>query len=262
MYSIISNSMIDKSGPCFYTAAMNISARLVISGIIVANKEFVLSTQPVVIGRENANDLVLKDPEVSRRHARITFQAGRYYVEDLGSTNGTFLNEQRIQTQTPLNHGDVIRLGESIRLTYYGLAAPDNADETYIISDDPQEYIETPPLQQPDVYQPPQYQQPQYQQPQYNEPPRQQPAYDERPIRRPISPADPYQQQRIGPPTEPGKERSTNRIVLGCGCLLLLAVVACGASIFLLDNYAPDLLWCGFLRPVVEGLGVVTLACP
>lgn len=236
---------------------MNISARLVISGIIVANKEFLLSTQPVVIGRENASNLVLKDPEISRRHARITYQAGRYYIEDLGSTNGTYLNEQRIQAQTSLNHGDVIRLGESIRLTYYGLAVPDTADETYIISDDPQEYIQTPPLRQPDPYP-----QPPYQPPQYNQPP-QPPAFGQQSYERPIPPADPYpQRQPPAPPPEPRTERSTNRVILGCGCLLLLAVIACGASLFLLDSYAPDLLYCGFLRPVVEGLGVVSLACP
>ncbi len=243
---------------------MSVSARLVVGGVIAANKEYNLSTEPVVIGRESANDLVLKDPEISRRHARITFRAGRYYVEDLGSTNGTFLNDQPIQSQTPLNHGDVIRLGESIRLTYYGLALPDEADETFIISDDPQEYIETPPLRQPDAYQSPQYQQPQYRAPQYDEPPRpRQPAYGEQAYERPIPPGAPYQQrQNVGPTPEPRQERSTNRIILGCGCLLLLAVIACGASLFLLDSYAPDLLYCGFLQPIIEGLGVPSLACP
>jgi predicted component of type VI protein secretion system len=236
---------------------MNISARLVISGVIVANKEYVLSTEPVIIGRENANDLVLKDPEMSRRHARITYQAGRYYVEDLGSTNGTFLNDQPVRVQTPLNHGDVIRLGESIRLTYYGLAVA-NAGETFILEEDPQDYIETPPLKPPAAYQPPQYQPPQYQ-PQQQPP---QPDFGRSPYAQPIPAADPYQQnQGFAPPGEPLKERSTTRIALGCGCLLFLALIACGASLFLLDNYAPDLLWCGFLQPVVEQLGITSLAC-
>jgi FHA domain len=241
---------------------MNISARLVISGVIVANKEFVLSTEPVVIGRENANDLVLKDPEMSRRHARITYQAGRYYVEDLGSTNGTFLNDQRIQGQTLLNHGDVIRLGESIRLTYYGMVAAD-AGETFILEEDPQDYIETPPLRQPAAYQPPQNQPPPYRPPQYQPPPPPQPAFGGPSFAQPIPPAGSYQQnQGFAPPAEPRKERSTTRIALGCGCLLLLALIACGVSLFLLDNYAPDLLWCGFLEPVVKGLGVTALVCP
>ncbi|MFZ0546525.1 MAG: FHA domain-containing protein [Candidatus Promineifilaceae bacterium] len=231
--------------------AMNISARLVISGVITAQKEYVLSTQPVIIGRENANDLVLKDPEVSRRHARITYQAGRYYVEDLGSTNGTFLNEQPVQTQVPLNHGDVIRLGESIRLTYYGLAAED-AGETFIL-EDPQDRIETPPLQrpvggyqQPQQYQPPaQQQQPAFGGPAYSQP---------QPFQR--------QSQEFGPPPEPGKERNTTRIVLGCGCLLILLLIACAASLYLLDSFAPDLLYCGVLEPVVKALGVTALICP
>lgn len=247
---------------------MNISARLVISGIDVAQKEYSLSTQPVVIGRENANDLVLKDPEMSRRHARITYQGGRYYIEDLGSTNGTFLNDQPVKSQTPLNHGDVIRLGESIRLTYYGLAVQ-NVGETYIL-EDPEDSIQTPPLQpgglQPPGYQqqPPAYQQPQYQQggyqqqPRYQQPPygqpQQQPRYGD-PSFQPIQPANQYQ-----PQTEPASERSTTRILLGCGCLLILAVFACAASLYLLDSYAPDLLYCGVLQPVVEDLAI--LVCP
>lgn len=245
---------------------MNISARLVISGVIVANKEYILSTEPVVVGRENSNDLVLKDPEVSRRHARITYQGGRYFVEDLNSTNGTFLNEQRLQGQMPLSHADVIRLGESIRLTFYGLAVP-NSDETFILDEDPQDYIETPPLQQPGGYPPPQHRPPQQYQPHPQPPPYEspikQPVFQEPSFSRPIPPPDPYRQnQSFSPPGEPQKERSTTRILLGCGCLLFLAVIACGATLFLLDSYAPDLLYCGFLQPVVEGLGITSLACP
>jgi hypothetical protein len=238
---------------------MNISARLVISGIEVAEKEFTLSTQPVVIGRENASDLPLKDPEISRKHARITYQAGRYYVEDLGSTNGTFLNDQPVRVQTPLNHGDVIRLGESISLTYYGLAI-ENVGETYIL-EDPQDFIETPPLVQQGGFQQPQYQQrPQYQPPQ---PPPPQQTYREPSFSQPIRPANQFpQNQAFVPQAEPTKERSTTRIILGCGCLLVLVLIACAASLYLLDAFAPDLLYCGVLRPVVEGLGVSTLACP
>lgn len=232
---------------------MNISARLVISGVIAAQKEYELSTQPVVIGRENVNDLVLKDPEVSRRHARITYQAGRYYVEDLNSTNGTFLNDQPVKAQTPLSHGDVIRLGESIRLTYYGLAA-ETTSATFIL-EDPQDRLPTPPLPRPGTYQ----------QPQYGPPPQPQPpAYGGPPGSLPHSRPEPYQQpgQGFGPSAEPRKERRTGRIVLGCGCLLVLAFIACGASLYLLDSFAPDLLYCGALEPVVRGLGISTLVCP
>jgi hypothetical protein len=234
---------------------MNISARLVISGIDVAQKEYALSTQPVVIGRENANDLTLKDPAVSRKHARITYQGGRYYIEDLGSTNGTFLNDQPVRVQSPIDHGDVIRLGESILLTYYGLAV-ENVCETFIL-EDPQDFIQTPPLVQQGGYQQPAYQQQPYQ------PPPPQPAFGEPAFAQPIQPANQFQQnQGIAPPAEPAKERSASRMLLGCGCLLILAFIACGASLYLLDSFAPDLLYCGFLQPVVEGLGVASLACP
>jgi hypothetical protein len=233
---------------------MNISARLVISGVIAAQKEFLLSGQTVIIGRESANDLVLKDPELSRRHARITYQASRYYVEDLGSTNGTFLNDQRIQSQMPLNHGDVIRFGESIRLTYYGPAI-EPQDQTFILSD-LEERIETPTVGQYGGYQPPQYGQPgQY--------PAASPG---RPVVQPGRPPESFpQNQGFGTASpiqaSPEAKRSGMRIVLGCGCLLFLLALACGASLYLIDSFAPELLYCGVLRPVVEGLGFVAVGC-
>jgi hypothetical protein len=52
------------------------------------------------------------------------------------------------------------------------------------------------------------------------------------------------------------------RIVLGCGCLLFLLALACGASLYLVDSFAPELLYCGVLRPVVEGLGFAPVVCP
>jgi hypothetical protein len=44
--------------------------------------------------------------------------------------------------------------------------------------------------------------------------------------------------------------------------LLVLAVIACGASLYLLDSFAPELLYCGILEPVIKGLGVSSLVCP
>jgi hypothetical protein len=65
------------------------------------------------IGREGC-DVNLMDPEVSRRHATIRDQGGSLAIEDLGSTNGTFVNDVRINAVTALRQGDVVRLGNTV----------------------------------------------------------------------------------------------------------------------------------------------------
>lgn len=63
-----------------------------------------------IIGRSEA-DVELSDPAISRRHAALRVEGGRLSVEDLGSTNGTFVNGLRIATSTPLGPGDVVKVG-------------------------------------------------------------------------------------------------------------------------------------------------------
>lgn len=83
----------------------------------------------LLIGRDPACDLMINDVEVSRRHARLVAQSGGYAIEDLGSTNGTFVDEQRIKTIAPLKPGAVIRLGDSVRLVFETLRT-DEAETT------------------------------------------------------------------------------------------------------------------------------------
>src|SRR5918995_49560 len=64
------------------------------------------------IGREGC-DVVLPDPEVSRRHAAIRSTGTGVAVEDLGSSNGTFVNGERVSGTRPLSHGDVVRFGNT-----------------------------------------------------------------------------------------------------------------------------------------------------
>ena len=68
----------------------------------------------VLVGRDLAAEICLaKDEMVSRRHARIWCADGVFRVDDLGSTNGTFVNERRIVEPTPLRPGDEIRVGQT-----------------------------------------------------------------------------------------------------------------------------------------------------
>jgi len=90
-------------------------------------KVYELSLSELTLGRDVSNHLVINDPEVSRRHARLYSQLGSYIIEDLGSTNGTFVNGQRLLGPYTLRHGDVIGLGETVSLEYQALLFDPNA---------------------------------------------------------------------------------------------------------------------------------------
>jgi len=84
----------------------------------VPGKVFDLVKDVLTIGRDMNNDVVINDAEVSRNHGRLTSQSGGYLIEDLASTNGTFVNGQRLIGPKLLNPGDVIGLGETIVMEY------------------------------------------------------------------------------------------------------------------------------------------------
>ena len=82
------------------------------------NQSYELNKDIVTLGRDITNDIVINDPEVSRHHLRLTRGAGGFTMEDLGSTNGTFVNGQRLTGARPLRPGDMIGLGETVTLAY------------------------------------------------------------------------------------------------------------------------------------------------
>jgi pSer/pThr/pTyr-binding forkhead associated (FHA) protein len=73
-----------------------------------------LTGAPVLIGRANDSTLVLTDDYVSTRHARISLQDGLWLVEDLGSTNGTYLGTRKIDGPVPLELGVPLRIGQTV----------------------------------------------------------------------------------------------------------------------------------------------------
>ncbi len=79
----------------------------------LAGRRFELDDDEVVLGREDAT-ITLSDEETSRRHAAIRVTAGVVVIEDLGSTNGTFVDGKRIDVATELNGGETIKLGQTV----------------------------------------------------------------------------------------------------------------------------------------------------
>ncbi|MCX6398703.1 MAG: FHA domain-containing protein [Propionibacteriales bacterium] len=73
-----------------------------------------LANAPVLIGRGNDAAIRLDDDYVSTRHARIVSSGGQWYVEDLGSTNGTYIGSQRLTQPVPVGLGSQIRIGKTI----------------------------------------------------------------------------------------------------------------------------------------------------
>lgn len=80
--------------------------------------EFLLDKAELFLGRDPGNDIVINDPEVSRRHARLLKVGETYSIEDLGSTNGTFIRGMRLAAPVTLHPGEVITLGERVIVQY------------------------------------------------------------------------------------------------------------------------------------------------
>ena len=75
-------------------------------------KEVYSLEEDVTIGRSNKNTIMIKDPYISKNHLSIVKDEGEYFLEDLNSANGTFINGDRIMDVVRLNNGDTIRFGQ------------------------------------------------------------------------------------------------------------------------------------------------------
>ena len=89
-------------------------------------KRFPIKEQATV-GRAESNSISLDMANVSRTHARFFSHDGSFYVEDLGSTNGTFVNDAEIVHETLLSSGDLITTGGTVFKFFYG----DNVEALY-----------------------------------------------------------------------------------------------------------------------------------
>jgi pSer/pThr/pTyr-binding forkhead associated (FHA) protein len=99
---------------------------------------FALDQEEVRLGRDLANEITISDPEVSRHHARFSRRDESIFLEDLGSTNGSFLNGERISSPQQLRGGDVITFGENIVMVFEKVSFEQEA--TVVAAPEPVEY--------------------------------------------------------------------------------------------------------------------------
>ena len=98
--------------------------RLVIKAGGVVGTTYALETPELYIGRDVQNDIVVPEAEVSRRHARLIRNGDTYLLEDLGSTNGTFVNGRRLVGPILLQPGDEVKLGPNVIFVYERISDP------------------------------------------------------------------------------------------------------------------------------------------
>jgi predicted component of type VI protein secretion system len=101
--------------------------RLILQSGTSMGAEYPLDKTELILGRDMGNDLVINDPEVSRRHLKFVLEGVTYRIEDLGSTNGTFIHGQRLSAPVILRPGDIITLGEKVVLRYEVSTSDPNA---------------------------------------------------------------------------------------------------------------------------------------
>ncbi len=90
------------------------SCLVMIAGPFLGKKYPLIEDDTFTVGREDGNFVTVDMDNVSRRHAQVTQRGGRYFVKDLGSTNGTYLNDEEIREEQPLRNGDLVKIGSAI----------------------------------------------------------------------------------------------------------------------------------------------------
>ncbi len=91
----------------------NIPTKLLITGGPLEGTLIPLGTQPISVGRAPSSTLVLEDPYASSRHAELRNVDGRWVIADLGSTNGTFVDDERVVDLHELPMGTPARIGQT-----------------------------------------------------------------------------------------------------------------------------------------------------
>ena len=167
------------------------------------NLVFELDRDSYIIGREAGNEIVIEDPQVSRRHAQLTRQGTSYLIEDIGSTNGTYVNGKRVTAPVLLSNGDMIGLADTIVLA---VQAPLMVSEEATVVGDAARYA--PPTQ-----------------PAFTPPKAQQPVQAPPAVRQQAYTPPPQYAASLPEYAVPAKADNRRTILMGVGCLALILVV-------------------------------------
>ncbi len=106
--------------------------KLIVKAGLTAGQEFELSKEEVIIGRDPLADIHLDENTVSRQHARLACQGGKFILQDLNSSNGTFLNGRQISGEAPLNPGDQIAISPDIIFEFWEPTQSDGATQLVV----------------------------------------------------------------------------------------------------------------------------------
>ena len=181
--------------------------RLVVKAGAAAGQVFELSQDVVLIGRSRQSDLVVEEPELSRQHARLVRQGEGYLLEDLDSTNGTFVNGVRLTAPQRLQPGDEIRFGPKTVMVY----EPVVFDAEATVAVDRPAPARAMPFEAPPT----------------------------RPAQRVVGQVPPAPPAAVATPAEQSKNR--HWLLVGCLVMLLLAACFIAGVLWYIDvNY----LWC------------------
>ncbi len=170
-------------------------------------KVYPLTNNEFYIGRDVNNEIAINDTEVSRRHCHFVLTSSGYTIEDMGSTNGTFVDQNRIYGQQLLKPGAMVRLGDNVTLLYQMAGAGAQATVAARGSAPPPPPPPPPPAQ-------------------HSAPP---------------PPPPSYAGQVPASPPKSGGLLGNRTLLIGCGVLLVVAAcVAIGVVWYIDSNY----LWC------------------
>ncbi len=104
----------EDSDSAAFEMGANLDPRLIVDASAVLEPGRVIALEGgITIGRSEAADLPISDQFVSHMHARILRRGAYHFVEDLGSTNGTFLNDRRVEKDAALKVHDALRIGQT-----------------------------------------------------------------------------------------------------------------------------------------------------
>ena len=212
-------------------------------------KTHLIDQPEIIIGRDLRSTIVINDVEVSRSHCRISTYENGVYIEDLNSTNGTFINGDRVTKSTAISDGDILKIGETVTMVMEKIAVE---EEKTIATPQSPAYIPVAvqpeqPAVEPHITTTPPPNQADYITPlpdaDYDTPPT--PMVKERPASEQIT-----EDQFVSPKSEKSKISKGKAILITIFFMLFLLAIIVGAFLWYVDtNY----LWCDFFGFLING---------